>query len=544
MSLNRPRTAASARETAIVAPSVFLAASHNDRRFAERLANDLRALYGDERAVICDTRGSKVGSDPLWNEVRSGIVNAPMFIAVLSPEALASKWVNDEIDQAFQLLGTRPERKIVPIIWRQCTMRPDISVTQVVRFAPPRAYNDGFADLTRALGMPSMALSEPKVTRRTFLIGAGLTLGVAAAAAEAIHAGILTTHGTPTITASMTWPVAALPGTTLALGDGTLYASAVNRGQAATSMSPGAYVYALDTAGNAQPITVETNLLNYHLSSPVTDGSRIYVLTNSDYGDVVQALDATSHGQAWNYPLTTDGSHYAPPALANGQLIAVAQSPAVVLINPSGAGGSLVWSATGISGAAVAGPVIVDTLAYASFATKSDGNVYALTLASGGVAQTYPLHAPPTTAPTVTSSALYVAAGKSIFAFAVGKPSAPLWTFTAQATVTTALVASSTTVYFADSAGTVYALDATTGRQQWTASRQASANAAPLLSPSGNRLYVASDLPAVYALAPATGSITATYTLSGKPVTSPLLSTDGKTLSIGAADTVSAFTTV
>lgn len=557
MALDRPGTTASARGSATATSTVFLAASYADRRFAERLARDLRTLLGGPHAVTCETRGSKVGSDPLWNEVRQGIAAAPTFLVVLSPEALASKWVNDEIDQAFQLLGTRPERKIIPIIWRPCKLRPDVSLTQVVRFAPPRAYGDGFADLTRALGMSSVATSvpnapatgayAPRVTRRTFLIGTGATLVVAAAAAEALHAGLFTASGSSTIAPTTTWPqVTALPGTTLALANETIYASVIFSPQSATSASlaPGAYVYALDTTAHTQQsISVEPNLISYYLSAPATDGSRVYVLSNSIYGDEVHALDAASGTQAWSYPLTTDGTHFLPPTVANGQVAALAHSPKAVFLSTSGAGGSLVWSTASLTGDPVAGPVVAGTLLYASFATKSDGNVYALALANGAAAQTYPLHAPPTTAPTVTTNALYVAAGKNIIAFAPGKPSAPLWTATTRANVINAIAATGSTVYACDSAGTVYALDATTGKQHWAIGRQASINAAPVLSPTGDRLYIASDQPAVYALSPATGGITATYALGAKPVTTPILSPDGKHLYIGAANGVYGFTT-
>ena len=72
---------------------IFVSHSHLDNEFGTRLTQDLRRVLGDERAVFYDVLGGLHGGDSWWEKIVEELAARDVFIIVLSPHAMNSKWV-------------------------------------------------------------------------------------------------------------------------------------------------------------------------------------------------------------------------------------------------------------------------------------------------------------------------------------------------------------------------------------------------------------------------------------------------------------------
>lgn len=133
---------------------IFVSHSHKDDAFGRRLVGDLRAVLGEDSAVWYDASGGLRGGDAWWRMIVRELTARPVFIVVLSPDALASPWVNDEIDLAWKQKNSPAGKLILPVICRPCTLREDLTLLQHVSFVAPRRYEDGLAAVLAALGLP------------------------------------------------------------------------------------------------------------------------------------------------------------------------------------------------------------------------------------------------------------------------------------------------------------------------------------------------------------------------------------------------------
>ncbi len=122
-------------------PRAFMSHSHEDNDFAVRLARDIRDALGDEDAVWYDSDGGLVSGETWWSEIIHEIEARPVFIVVLSPDALVSKWVIDEVNMAWQLKNSAAGKTIIPVKYRDCQPRQDLSSLQITSFVPPHQYD-------------------------------------------------------------------------------------------------------------------------------------------------------------------------------------------------------------------------------------------------------------------------------------------------------------------------------------------------------------------------------------------------------------------
>ena len=91
---------------------IFISYSHNDREFAEKLAN---ALYQKGEEVWWD-RWEILGGDSLIQKIfEEGLAQAAAFVVVLSSESVKSKWVQQELDVAT-VKKMEGVTKIVPVV--------------------------------------------------------------------------------------------------------------------------------------------------------------------------------------------------------------------------------------------------------------------------------------------------------------------------------------------------------------------------------------------------------------------------------------------
>lgn len=156
---------------------LFVSHSHVDNDFCLRLVQDLRwALGGDENIVWYDQSGGLQGGDQWWRKILAELKARSVFLVVLSPDSMTSKWVNDEIDIAWQTKNSPQGKLIVPLLFRECDIRPDLSTLQHVSFLPPRSYEQAFNGLlTRLRSVGTQDLRQPSEPDLTPAISAPLS---------------------------------------------------------------------------------------------------------------------------------------------------------------------------------------------------------------------------------------------------------------------------------------------------------------------------------------------------------------------------------
>ena len=91
--------------------SIFVSHSHEDDAFARDLVAGLRGAGAD---VWYDEHN--LGSGQLGPVIERELRARPLFLLVLSPAALASRWVEDECRWAYGLLRRDPTRTILPVL--------------------------------------------------------------------------------------------------------------------------------------------------------------------------------------------------------------------------------------------------------------------------------------------------------------------------------------------------------------------------------------------------------------------------------------------
>lgn len=95
--------------------SVFLSHTHVDKPFVRRLGADLAALGAQ---VWIDEAELRVG-DSLLTKISKAIDDMEYLAVVLSPDAVASSWVQNELEQAMSGQLERDRVKVLPIYYRR-----------------------------------------------------------------------------------------------------------------------------------------------------------------------------------------------------------------------------------------------------------------------------------------------------------------------------------------------------------------------------------------------------------------------------------------
>jgi TIR domain len=116
---------------------IFLSHSHMDNEFGTRLAQDLRYALKDENAVWYDVLGGLHGGENWWEKIVEEITSRDVFIVVLSPDAVQSPWVRDEINLAWKQKNSLRGKLIIPLLYRACRVREDLDTLQVISFLSP-----------------------------------------------------------------------------------------------------------------------------------------------------------------------------------------------------------------------------------------------------------------------------------------------------------------------------------------------------------------------------------------------------------------------
>src|SRR4051794_20647215 len=100
-------------------PRIFISHNSADNDLGYRLVRDLRAMYGED-AVWYDSRGGILPGDPWPERLQLELTERDTFLILLSPDSVRSRWVNDEINMAWQQHNSPRGKVIIPLLVRPC----------------------------------------------------------------------------------------------------------------------------------------------------------------------------------------------------------------------------------------------------------------------------------------------------------------------------------------------------------------------------------------------------------------------------------------
>lgn len=130
-------------------PSVFLSHNHADKPFVRRLAADL-----DNQGIPywLDEAEIKVG-ESLIEKIRDGIDKVDFVAVVLSPNSIASPWVQREVDVAMnqEIMGRRV--KVLPLMYKACDLPGFLLGKRYADFTEDTRYADALEDLVKSIGV-------------------------------------------------------------------------------------------------------------------------------------------------------------------------------------------------------------------------------------------------------------------------------------------------------------------------------------------------------------------------------------------------------
>ncbi|MFC1633965.1 toll/interleukin-1 receptor domain-containing protein [Planctomycetota bacterium] len=128
-------------------PDLFLCHSHRDRRFVRRVARDLQRLavsvwYAEWELEVGDSLHACIG-EALERSAFVGVV--------LSPDSVASRWCQSELDQALAREKRTGGTVVLPLLYRRVPLPPFLEGRLYLNFS--RSY---FKALARLVGFLQM----------------------------------------------------------------------------------------------------------------------------------------------------------------------------------------------------------------------------------------------------------------------------------------------------------------------------------------------------------------------------------------------------
>jgi len=130
-------------------PSVFLSHNHADKPFVRRLAANL-----DNQGIPywLDEAEIKVG-ESLIEKIRDGIDKVDFVAVVLSPNSVASPWVQREVDVAMnrEIMGRRV--KVLPLMYMACDLPGFLLGKRYADFTEDTRYANALEDLVNSIGV-------------------------------------------------------------------------------------------------------------------------------------------------------------------------------------------------------------------------------------------------------------------------------------------------------------------------------------------------------------------------------------------------------
>jgi len=141
--------------------TVFLSHNHGDKRFARRLASDLRH---QGHIVWIDEAEIQVG-DSLIEKIREGIDRVEYVLAVVSERSIASRWVQRELDLASNREIEEQRVIVLPALLDDVELPGFLKGKYYADFRAPEKYEESLDLLLRRLGPVVPAPSIPDAER-------------------------------------------------------------------------------------------------------------------------------------------------------------------------------------------------------------------------------------------------------------------------------------------------------------------------------------------------------------------------------------------
>jgi hypothetical protein len=132
-------------------PSVFISHTHADKPFVRRIGADLAGLGA---RVWIDEAELNIG-DSLNRRIAEAIDQMEFLAVVLSPEAVGSRWVQQELEQAMSGQLTDKNVKVLPLLYRACEIPGFLRGKLYADFTEAHLYDASFARLLRTIGLKS-----------------------------------------------------------------------------------------------------------------------------------------------------------------------------------------------------------------------------------------------------------------------------------------------------------------------------------------------------------------------------------------------------
>ena len=142
---------------ASTAPHIFVSHSHKDDAFTQRLVSDLHAAGAE---VWVDVAGISHGN--FMQRIDEALQRCDWMVLVLTPNALASQYVKDEVYTALHRVNQGYMRDVIPILAAPCvpgSIPPQWDVRQ--RYDATANYTAALAGLLSALGLAQHASVSP-----------------------------------------------------------------------------------------------------------------------------------------------------------------------------------------------------------------------------------------------------------------------------------------------------------------------------------------------------------------------------------------------
>ncbi len=132
-------------------PRIFLSYNRTDSEFGIDLVKRLRWTMGEEEAVWFDN-GLR-GGENWWDRIKKQLKSSNVFIVVLSPDAVKSKWVKQEINIAWWRY-VHKKMRIIPVLYRECKVPEDLNTLHIISVTSSDDYEVSFQRLVEALKLP------------------------------------------------------------------------------------------------------------------------------------------------------------------------------------------------------------------------------------------------------------------------------------------------------------------------------------------------------------------------------------------------------
>lgn len=129
--------------------SVFLSHNIEDKPFVRKLAKDLEnhgiKYWLDETEIK--------NGDSLIEKIRTGLDEVDFVAVILSPNSIASPWVQREIDVAMNQEINGRRVKVLPIMFKQCELPGFLLGKFYADFTENSNYEEAFEKLIKSIGV-------------------------------------------------------------------------------------------------------------------------------------------------------------------------------------------------------------------------------------------------------------------------------------------------------------------------------------------------------------------------------------------------------